>query len=203
MRIRPRSMAVLAAALAVAACGNDDGGSVTNQTAEEQSTQTTTETAGDASEQERESDEEQLEQSCTNSRAGLRIRYPEGWHADAGCEWFHPREFDLPRNQDVVSIAIHVREEPISLERAASGDPMTEVLSRERETVQGREAIRTETRLTERGLMPAGTRGLHWTIRRNEQRSIRASTFSVGAHDFDESRRVLDSMVDALQIQEQ
>lgn len=186
-----RIAAVLVAALALAGCGTDD----TDGT---DATGTSNGRAGSGDEQQ----STQLEQSCSNEEDGFRIRYPAGWHADERCEWFHPEQFELPRAQDAPGIAIHVREEPVSLERATSDGPTTEVLSRTRETVAGREAVRMEVRVTGGGLMPAGTRAVHWTIGLGGNRSIRASTYSVGDHDYEESRRVLDSMVDALELDE-
>lgn len=189
--------AIVGASLSLAGCGakdvssgspGDDGSSTTNRTADDG--------AGSSDE----AQDAQLEQSCTNQEAGFEVGYPAGWHTDESCEWFDPEEFELPRAQDALDIAIHVREEPVSLERATSGGPFSEVLARRRDTVAGRSAVRMEVRMTEQGLMPEGTRAVHWTIALDGNRSIRASTYSVGGHDYDRSRMVLDDMVESLEL---
>lgn len=141
----------------------------------------------------------ELTQRCSHEQLG-EIRFPEGWYADDGCEWFHPEPFDLPEAQDVTDLAIHVRFEPVALRDVAQGGPTTVVRDREQVELDGRPAVRADVVTTGSGLVPDGTRIRHVAIELDHERTAQGSTFDHDVLDFDRNRKVLDRMMHELRL---
>lgn len=201
---RPVSTLTLAAGLFVAACngdGNQVGDPTTTTTTTPETTTTreggtTTPTATPG-----------FGQSCTHEERGVTIvvRYPDEWHVNEGdgfaCSAFDPDPVQLrPATEYPADLAVVVRVEPVSFERASQPDAVV-IEDEHRTEVDGRRAVRLEVISTGEGLRPSGERSVRWLVDAGPERSIVAHTSQVEGNDFETSKRVLDEMVRAFGVQ--
>jgi hypothetical protein len=181
IRLVASLLSVLVFALVAAACGDGAGG------------------GNDGNDSSASTGDLELTQQCTHEQLN-EIRYPEGWHADDGCEWFHPEPFDLPEAQYVTGLAVHIRVEPVALQDVAQGGPTTDVRDREQIELDGRSAVRAEVVTTDAGLVPEGTRIRYVAIELDDERTAQGSTFDHDDLDFHRNREVLDLMMRELRL---
>lgn len=167
-------------------------------------TVTETETAAEAAPAEADTSERALTQRCKNADAAYSVRYPQGWHANAGdvserCSFFHPEPFELPEATEAPDLAISIGREPVAFAQVAGDDPAIRVLEREETEVDGHSAVRRETEATGHGLLPAGVRGRQYLVDLGGETLILA-TYDVGDLEFERNRDVLDKMAETLEV---
>jgi hypothetical protein len=152
---------------------------------------------------------------CENTELGYEVEYPADWWAneridpgedDPGftpiiaCTYFAPEPVELQPNAGLPSgIAIQFglsEEEPI-----VSGD----VLDEEAVTVDGMDAMRrVEQPAPSPGFIPEGSLVYRYVIELDDGSYLLASTDNILQDDaaYEESRRVLDSMMEELDIED-
>ncbi len=193
---------VLAGAVTLAGCGDDDEASAPTTapaTTTSTSATTSTTTAQEGVE---------LTQSCAHDERGVRVTvgYPEGWHVNdprgaPPCSAFDPGPVELRVGSEFPrTLAVVLRVEPISLDAAATARGLR-VEAERRLRVDGRQAARQEVVSTGEGLDPAGVRSTRYVIDGGPERSIIATTHDVEGNDFERNVDVLDAMAAALEIE--
>ena len=202
-----------ALALLTGACGDDDdtppaasgeASTVTSETTSTTSTMTSTSstttapttTAGDGG------DQVQLEQTC-ESPDGFTVSYPGDWDAVNDCGQFGPAPLDEPapatdERTGVVSAFV----DPVPFEQVAEPAPGDD--EREETTIAGFPAVRVEGEQEAEGLYPEGTSYVRWMIDLSEVRgdaTLFLDAYDLGYDiDFDQAVRVLDDMVETVEV---
>jgi hypothetical protein len=145
-----------------------------------------------------------LPQRCTNA-AGFSISYPAGWHTNSGavipaCSTFDPQPIDIPRDSEIpFGIAVFIDVEQVEFEQLARSNDFETILSSERMTVAGRDAIRVEAESTGQGLADRGMRTFRYSIDLGGGRTLIASTHSASP-DYESNKRVLAEMIETLEL---
>ena len=146
-----------------------------------------------------------LTQSCTNTEGRYQVGFPEGWYTNEGrvvppCRYFHPEPFEVPPQTEVVGLAVSVGVDNVEFARVTQGEPHAErQLSREEITVAGRQAVRIEARSTGEALLPDGVRGYRYHVD-VEGGTLTAATYDVDDLDYEENKRVLDRMMETVEL---
>ncbi|MEW6154015.1 MAG: hypothetical protein AB1673_08525 [Actinomycetota bacterium] len=146
-------------------------------------------------------------QECTAAGA-YRVEFPGGWHTNAPdrpspCRYFHPEPFTLPEASEATGIAVHFQVAQQRLGDIApgpSGNISVEVLDRREAQVDGRPAVRAETRSTGQGLLGPGVRGVSWYVDHGPRTVIATTTDVATAGTFEGNVDVLDSMVSTVRL---
>jgi hypothetical protein len=146
-----------------------------------------------------------LSQRCTNDPQGFTVSYPAGWHTNSGevipaCSAFDPEPVQVPAQSEMpFDIAIVIGMQHVPFVRVG-GDPQFErVLSSERLTVAGRQALRAEVEATGEGLADRGMRTLRYTIDLGGGRSLIASTNRTDA-SYERDKEILARMLETIEI---
>jgi hypothetical protein len=149
---------------------------------------------------------EALGESCT-SPAGFTVGHPSDWSVNSGetvpaCSRFAPSEFSLPDASDVRIAATALSIQPVPFERVTQGRPGE--VSRERLTVDGRDAVRIE-RETQEGLYPMGTPITTYAVRLADgdtgPRTLVADTIGLQGFQYQRNVEVLDAQIASLDIE--
>lgn len=212
-RIHVRPLALLVALVALAGCApGDEAATTTGDEARQDTTGQAKPAGGDDGDGTgaREDARDILgdAQTCTNDEDGYRVSYPEDWHTNSGrvttsCQYFAPEPIELRPGTEPTGVAIAFRVEPIAYERMASevvGGRGEELTSRGETTVAGRDALVVDARSTGGALLPEGTRSHRYVVDLGERTMI-ASTDDTGDASLDERRRILEAMVETLELQ--
>jgi hypothetical protein len=192
-----RIAAALVLAIAVAACGDSSDGVTAPPSAQPGATTT----APPATEQ-------PDTQSCAAPERGYRLEFPKRWYTnDAGiaepCRFFHPEPFTLAPRTEATGIAINVRLNPVGFREVApdpEGSSSSEVLGHRTTTVDGRAAVRAETRTTGQGLLPSGTRVTGWFVDAGDGTLVATTSEAAAAGRYDDNVNVLDAMMRSLRL---
>lgn len=140
---------------------------------------------------------------CVNREAGYVLRYPADWHVNGGeilgpCSLFDPEQIEIPRGSEVpVESALMIGLEPVPFTTLTGEVLGRRDLSRERTTVDGREAMRIEGETTGDGLYDRGIRSYQYFVDLGDTTMV-ATTYGVGSLPLDRKRRVLDAMMETL-----
>jgi hypothetical protein len=135
------------------------------------------------------------------------VTYPAEWETNdpgglvAACRVFHPGPVDLPDEPQGIDLhwAASLRIDNAPFEDVTGADPTGEVLQARETTVAGRDARVTEVRADGAALVPEGERRYGYAVDLGG-RTLFASTYSVGATDYERDKRVLDRMVGDLEV---
>ncbi len=144
---------------------------------------------------------------CTNRVEGYAVQYPATWHVNTGeilgpCSLFDPDPITVPRDSEIpLEIAIAIGFEPVPFATLTGGVLGRRDLSRERTTVDGREALRIEGESTGEGLHDRGIRSYQYFVDLGDT-TMTAATYSVGAMPFERKRRILDAMMATFDFRE-
>lgn len=144
--------------------------------------------------------------ACENEAAGVRLVYPATWHTNRGdalppCSLFHPEPVGslLARAEGVpAEIAIVIVREPLPFEKATEVPKGEMWLAREKATVAGREAERSEI-IPGDELLTRGDRTYRYHVDLDGETLI-ATTRETGDIPFEQKRRVLDEMMRRLEL---
>lgn len=190
-----RSVICALLALALAACGRPETGEAPAGAAPVDTT------AGAATEAAVE-----VTTECVNPAEGYAVRYPASWHVNTGeilgpCALFDPEPIEVPRDSEVpIEIAVMIDMEPVPFTSVAGDVLGRREISRERTTVDGREAVRIEAETTGEGLHPPGIRFYQYLADLGDTTMI-AVTYDAGTLPFERRRRVLDAMMSNFDFQ--
>jgi len=153
------------------------------------------------------SDRLTLGQTCDNNESGFTVNYPTDWMTNTqdiapSCFVFDPESITLQERASSLDEAIHMRVDRIPYARATRQDDPTEtVISRRSTTVDGREAIVTESESNGRGLIPEGVTSYRYVISLdNGSRIMLASTYDYAGQPYDRNKQVLDQMIGTLNL---
>ncbi len=175
--MRLLAAAVLASAALAAGCAAE----------RETVTVTVSETAAD-----------ELAQRCEHEEDGYGISYPVSWHSEL-CEFFHPDDFEVPARSELLGVAIVISLEPVSFAAVTSGEPDRGGGTREELEVAGRPAVRLEYESGAGGLLPEGTPVYEVLVDLGAGTLI-ATTRGLDGLDFEANARVLDRMLETLEL---
>lgn len=150
--------------------------------------------------------EETLDERCENEVDGYAVSYPGDWHVNEGvttarCRFFDPEPFEVPEATEFIR-AINIFVEPTRDEAILQGLRSQEVVLDETAMVDGHAGHRIEVRLTRDLLLPEGTVGYHYVIELDADRTLHASTYDLGEHDYGAMRALLDRMMETLEFVE-
>jgi hypothetical protein len=140
---------------------------------------------------------------CENVEEGYVLSRPADWHVgdrSVPCSAFDPDPDALDGGSgDAAPPAVLIEHQDVPFNRAAAGSAGGEgVVSAVEETIDGREAVRHETRAGEGDSVPAGTRITRWTVDLRAGRSLVASTMDLGDADHGSRQEVLDRIVTSI-----
>jgi hypothetical protein len=199
--------------LTATACGNegaDDSSDATATTTTTTSSPTTSSPTTTTSPEDTTSttsgSEVALAQACTNPEHGYRIRFPMGWSTNDGavtpqCRFFHPDAFEVPPNTEVFGLAVTVGVDDVPFSRVAGdeGSFGDRELSAEETTVAGRRAERVEVEATGEALLPAGLFSYRYHVDLGD-RTLIATTHAVNGLDYEANKKILDQMMQSLEL---
>lgn len=201
-----------AGALALTACATDDEG---DPSASPPPDQTPTSPDEDEPSQDDEPtdespppDDDEAAMEFTDCEAPeFTIPYPAEWETNEPgglvpvCRVFHPEPIDLPDEPQDMDLhwAASVRIDNVAFSDVTSAERSAEVLQELETMVAGRDALVTETRSTGEALVPEGELRYGYAVDLGG-RTLFAHTYSVGDTDYERDKRVLDRMVDGLEL---
>ena len=151
-----------------------------------------------------ESDRVSLEQTCENTTSGFTVDYPAGWMTNTqdiapSCFVFDPNNITLQERASSLDEAIHLRVDSVPYSRATRQDDPTETeISRQSTTVNGREAILTESESNGRGLIPEGVTSYRYIINLGNGETMLASTYDYAGQPYERNKEILDQMISTL-----
>jgi hypothetical protein len=127
---------------------------------------------------------------CENAEEGYVLSRPADWHVGdvpVPCGAFDPESDALDRGSgDESQPAVLIEHRDVPFDRAAAGPPEGEdALSTTEQTIDGRDAVRHETRAGDASSFPAGTRVTRWTVDLRADRTMVATTTDLGDGDGD------------------
>lgn len=135
------------------------------------------------------------------------IAHPVDWQTNdpgglvAACRVFHPGPVDLPDEPQDISLhwaaSLHIDNVPF--EEVTGAEPTGEVLSSRDTTVAGRDARVSEVRSSGEALAPEEALRYGYAVDLGG-RTLFAHTYSVGETDYERDKRVLDRMVEGLEL---
>lgn len=149
-------------------------------------------------------------QSCTNEDVGFTVDYPAEWWANktieptfeggtpiAACTYFGPDEVELRPNAGLPQgIAIWF---DVETQFQVTG----EELSSEEAEIDGRQAVVLETEATgSGGFEPAGTRSYRYIVGMDDgsQLLVATSTLYIGEAEYEDTKGILDWMMETLDL---
>ncbi|HEX7196035.1 MAG TPA: hypothetical protein VF364_04275 [Candidatus Limnocylindria bacterium] len=144
---------------------------------------------------------------CENATDGYALDVPSDWYANphveageglddvAACRFFGPTEFEIAPNAGLPDgVAISIQLSPEAPPAAGT------VISSTDTTVAGRDATVREVETTSEGPTPPGTHVYEYVVSLADGRFLHASTDSLDETEFAERRRILDAMMETLEI---
>ena len=146
--------------------------------------------------------------TCVAPERGYRLEFPKTWYTnDAGiaepCRFFHPEPFTVAPRTEATGLAVSVRLNPMALDDVAPSSDRSgpvEVLGRRTTTIDGRPAVRAETRATANALVPEGTRAVSWFIDAGDGTLVATTSEAAAAGRYQDHVQVLDAMVQSLRL---
>jgi predicted small lipoprotein YifL len=144
---------------------------------------------------------------CINHVEGFAVEYPATWQTNTDevlgpCMLFDPEPVEVPPASELpLEIAIQIGFEAVpfaTLSREVLG---RRDLTRERTTVDGREALRLESETTGEGLHDRGIRMYQYFVDLGDTTMV-AATHDVGVLPFERKRRILDAMMATFDFRE-
>ena len=141
---------------------------------------------------------DELAQRCEHAGDGYSVAYPSAWHTES-CEFFHPDEFEAPEQTELLGVAIVVSREPVAFDAVAGEQPTRRDVEREELSVANRPAVRLEYVSTGDALLPEGVPVYEVLVDLGAETLI-ASTRGLDGIDYEESKDVLDRMMESLRI---
>ena len=146
--------------------------------------------------------------SCDAPERGYRLQFPKSWHTnDAGvadpCRFFHPEPFTLAPQTEAPGLAVSVRMNPLAFDDvvpSAEGSVAVEVLGTRSTTIDGRPAVRAETRATGNALLPLGTRAVSWFVDAGDGTLVATTSETASAGRYQDNVQVLDTMIQSLRL---
>lgn len=151
---------------------------------------------------------QQATATCVAPERGYRLEFPTSWHTnDAGiaepCRFFHPEPFTVAPGTEAAGLAVSVRLNPIALDDVVPSSDRSdavEVLGRRNTTVDGRPAVRAETRATGNALLPRGTRAVTWFVDAGGGTLVATTSEAAGAGRYEDNVKVVDAMMASLRV---
>ncbi len=148
--------------------------------------------------------------ACVAPERGYRLEFPDSWFTnDSGqsepCRFFHPEPFSLAPRTEATGVAISVRVNPLPFDQvtpAPGGATASDVLDRRTTTLDGRPALRVETRATGEALLPAGVRGVSWYVDLSPGTLVATTSEAAAAGRHADNVDVLDEMMQSLRVLE-
>jgi hypothetical protein len=140
---------------------------------------------------------------CENAEEGYVLSRPADWHVGddpVPCGAFDPEPDALDSGSgDVPPPAVLIEHRDVPFDRGAASPPEGEDgVSTAEETIDGRDAVRHETRAGEASSFPAGTRVTRWTVDLRADRTMVATTTDLGDGDYGARQEVLDGIVTSI-----
>lgn len=194
--------ALLALALIATACAREDvpeppnGGVPADTTGGAAPDDGTTANGGEAADPAMEQTSE-----CVNPTKGYAVLYPADWQVNTSdvvgpCTLFDPEPIEVPRGSEIpIDIAVMIDVEPVPIATLSGDVRGRRNLSRERTTVDGREAVRIEGESTGEGLYDRGQRSYQYFVDLGDSTMV-AATYDAGSVPFERKRRILDAMME-------
>lgn len=142
---------------------------------------------------------------CEDPEVGYRTSYPSDWRTNDGevvptCRLFDPQPIEVePQTEIPFDIAVAVRTTDVSLETFATEDMAAEVLTSRSTTVDGHEAVVVEVRSTGEAMLPEGVHSYRYAVDLGDRRLV-AATHDVGEPAYEQTRQVLDQMMDTIDL---
>jgi len=148
--------------------------------------------------------------SCEAPERGYRLLFPDTWFVNdpaqaEPCRFFHPEPFSLPEATEATGIAVTVQLNPLPFDQVVlppEGSRASEVLHRRTTAVDGRRAVRVETRSTGEALARRGVRGVTWFVEASPGTLVATTSEAAAAGRFRDNVGVLDDMVGSLTLLE-
>ena len=146
--------------------------------------------------------------SCVAPERGYHLEFPKSWYTnDAGiaepCRFFHPEPFTVAPRTEAAGLAVSVRINPRAFDDVpppAEGSAAVEILGRRTTTVDGRPAVRAETRATGNALLPRGTRAVSWFVDAGDGTLVATTSEAAEAGRYQDNVKVLDAMIESLRL---
>lgn len=144
---------------------------------------------------------------CINRVEGFADEYPADWHVNTDqvfgpCMLFDPESVEVPPASELpLEIAIRIGFEPVPFARLTGEVLGRRELTRERTTVDGREALRMESETTGEGLHDRGIRMYQYYVDLGDTTLV-AATHAVGGLSFERKRRILEAMMATFDFRE-
>lgn len=140
---------------------------------------------------------------CENADEGYVLSRPADWHVSdvpVPCSAFDPEVDALDGGSGGGPLpAVLIEHRDVPFDRVAAGPPEGEdVVSSAEETIDGRDAVRSETGAGEASSLPAGTRVTRWIVDLRADRTMVATTTDSGGGDYDVRQEVLDRIVTSI-----
>lgn len=134
----------------------------------------------------------------------ITVDYPDSWtvYEDADvppCRVFHPEPIeDYVGESQHYAARLYI--DPVEFEDATStSNTLSEELSREETTVDGRDAVLTELESTGEAMLPQGERSYSYIVDLDGMILV-GTTTSVGDTDYERDKQVLDRMMETLSV---
>ena len=146
--------------------------------------------------------------TCVAPERGYRLEFPKSWYTNDAeiaepCRFFHPEPFTVAPRTEATGLAVSVRINPTALADVAPSSERSgpaEVLGRRTTTIDGRPAVRAETRVTANGLVPAGTRTVSWFVDAGEGTLVATTSEAAAAGRYESNAQALDAMIHSLRL---
>lgn len=123
-----------------------------------------------------------LTQRCTNVRHGFSVSYPTGWSTNDGsvlpaCSVFDPAPVQLPPQSEIpFELAVVIGVENAAFDPVVRSSQWERVISSERLTIEGRDAVRVESEATGEGLAERGMRSVRYVLDLGNGKTLVATT---------------------------
>lgn len=146
-----------------------------------------------------------LSQRCTNTKYGISVAYPAGWHTNDGsvipaCSVFDPAPIEVPPQSEIpFGLAVILGLETGPVDQLTQSSQWERVLSSAPLTVNGRAVTRVEVEATGEGLADRGLRTTRYVIDLGGGRSLVASTHAVD-DGYEQNKQVLQKMVEGVTV---
>jgi hypothetical protein len=132
----------------------------------------------------------------------ISVDYPASWTFYAGdevppCRVFHPEPIEDFQGESL-HYAVRLYIDPVDFEDTTDS-PLSEEISREETTVDGRDAVAIERRSEGEAMLPEGERSYTYTVDLDGMILV-GSTTSVGDTDYERDKRVLDRMMETITV---
>ncbi|WP_071515726.1 hypothetical protein [Geitlerinema sp. PCC 9228] len=149
-----------------------------------------------------------LSQTCTNEEQGYSIQYPQQWFTNSGevvatCHFFDQQPLEIePRTENFA--AINIRIEAIPFQKLRQMSKETKISSKQlfknTTTIGDRTTIVIERQATGKGMLPKNMKFYSYQVDLGD-RTFVATTYDSSSRNYQRNKKILDAMMDSLQIQ--